>query len=205
MWRTPLICLFLPALLLVATGWFTVSPWGFGILAGIWAMLSLPAMLAVIGILVCPFFLISQKRRRGALLGLVSSLAFTFGFFVGVNIDQRVRRDAFLKLAERSEPLIRTIHAYEAKHGVPPLTMQALDPEFLAAVPQTGMGAYPDYRYAVGEEAQRFSSNPWALYVLTPSGGISFDKFLYFPLQNYPEKGFGGWLERIGDWAYVHE
>jgi len=205
MWRTPLLCLLLPAVLLVTTEWFTVSSWGFGLLAGLWGILSLPAILALIGVLFCPFFLLSRKRRRGALLGLISSMAFLLSFFVGVAVEQRVRRDAFLKLAERSGTLVQTIHAYEAKYGVPPASLQSLVPEFLAVVPRTGMGAYPDYRYVVGEEAQRFGSNPWALYVSTPSGGISFDKFLYFPSQNYPDKGFGGRLERIGDWAYVHE
>jgi len=28
---------------------------------------------------------------------------------------------------------------------------------------------------------------------------------LYFPKKDYPEKGYGGSLERVGDWAYVHE
>ncbi len=48
-------------------------------------------------------------------------------------------------------------------------------------------------------------NNPWVLIVHTPSGGINFDQFMYFPLQNYPESGYGGWLARIRDWAYVHE
>jgi hypothetical protein len=43
------------------------------------------------------------------------------------------------------------------------------------------------------------------LVVFTPSGAINFDQFMYFPNRNYPEQGFGGWIERIGDWAYVHE
>ncbi len=28
---------------------------------------------------------------------------------------------------------------------------------------------------------------------------------LYFPNRNYPQHGYGGWLEPVGDWAYVHE
>jgi hypothetical protein len=34
---------------------------------------------------------------------------------------------------------------------------------------------------------------------------MNWDMFLYFPKQNYPKAGYGGWLERIEDWAYVHE
>ncbi len=46
---------------------------------------------------------------------------------------------------------------------------------------------------------------PWALQVLPPVFGVGFDLMLYFPKQDYPENGYGGWLERVGDWAYVHE
>lgn len=69
---------------------------------------------------------------------------------------------------------------------------------------QTPACAYPNYEYHVGKPAGCFE-NPWVLVVFTPSGGINFDQFMYFPLQNYPEHGYGGWLERIDDWAYVHE
>jgi hypothetical protein len=47
--------------------------------------------------------------------------------------------------------------------------------------------------------------NAWVLYVDTPRAGINFDQFIYLPLTNYPPRGFGGRLERLGDWAYVHE
>ena len=111
--------------------------------------------------------------------------------------------DAFHQLAERSKPLVAAIHAYEQKHGHPPETLQALVPEYIPSVPSTGMGAYPKYDYLVG--TTNWNGNPWVLVVFTPSGGINFDQFMYFPLTNYPATGYGGWLQRIGDWAYVHE
>lgn len=69
----------------------------------------------------------------------------------------------------------------------------------------TGMAAYPQYEYHTGARAAQYDGNPWVLVVFTPSGGINFDEFLYFPLQNYPRSGYGGSLEQLGDWAYVHE
>ena len=57
----------------------------------------------------------------------------------------------------------------------------------------------------MGEEAHKWDDNSWVLYIDTPSGGINFDMFMYFPNQNSPKTGYGGVLERIGDWAYVHE
>ena len=67
------------------------------------------------------------------------------------------------------------------------------------------MGAYPKYEYVAGEEAKKWDDNPWVLYVRTPLGGLNWDMFIYFPKQNYPEHGYGGVLERVKDWAYVHE
>jgi hypothetical protein len=68
------------------------------------------------------------------------------------------------------------------------------------------MGAYPDYEYLAGTEAKsRFHGNPWVLWVDTPSGGINWDMFIYYPRQNYPTYAHGGSLERVKQWAYVHE
>jgi hypothetical protein len=34
---------------------------------------------------------------------------------------------------------------------------------------------------------------------------MNWDLFYYVPGLVYPERGHGGHIERIGDWAYVHE
>jgi hypothetical protein len=68
------------------------------------------------------------------------------------------------------------------------------------------MGAYPNYEYVTGAKArENYHDNAWAVWVDTPSGGINWDIFLYYPEQNYPERGHGGSLDRVKDWAYVHE
>lgn len=109
----------------------------------------------------------------------------------------------FCALAERSKPLVAAIHAYVWKHGGPPQSLEALVPDFLPAVPSTGMGAYPKYDYIC--PATAYQGNPWIIRVFTPSGFINFDQFMYFPLTNYPAQGYRGWVERIGEWGYVHE
>jgi len=45
----------------------------------------------------------------------------------------------------------------------------------------------------------------WELRVPCPSGGLNWDVFFYWPSKNYPNYIYGGSVERIGDWAYVHE
>ncbi len=204
-WRTPLLCLVSPAILLVVTEWLAVSPWGAKWLVAVSSVVTMPATLAVVGIFVAPCFLLSRKHRRSAVFALVCSVTCVVGFTVGAVAGSQIRRAAFIGLAERGKPLVEAVKTYERNHGRPPESLNSLVPDYLPAIPSTRMGAYPAYEYASGDRARRFETNPWVIYVVTPSGGINFDQFLYFPLQNYPKKGFGGWLERIGEWAYVHE
>jgi hypothetical protein len=48
---------------------------------------------------------------------------------------------------------------------------------------------------------------PIQWYAVSPVGfgGAFLLQFMYSPLPNYPERGYGGSLERVGEWAYVHE
>jgi hypothetical protein len=34
---------------------------------------------------------------------------------------------------------------------------------------------------------------------------LQFDSLVYWPERNYPDFMYGGGVERIGDWVYVHE
>ena len=43
------------------------------------------------------------------------------------------------------------------------------------------------------------------LHALVSRGPFNWDLFLYFPNRRYPKSAYGGVLQRIGDWAYVHE
>ena len=190
---------------MIASDWVTVASWGFNLLFVSVMLLGYAAFAGLIGLLVSPFFLLSKARRRNASLVFLISLACLIGFTAGAVIGNQIRHRAFVELAERSRPLVNALQSYEAQFGHPPQTLEELVPNFIPKVPKTGLGAYPKYEYVAGDEAKRFDDNPWALYVFTPSGGINFDQFLYFPRQNYPKRGYGGWLERIGDWAYVHE
>ena len=50
----------------------------------------------------------------------------------------------------------------------------------------------------------RFLPNPWSLEVATSIGILNWDKFVYYPNQQYVSC-CGNRLEPIGDWAYLHE
>ncbi|MGH9892892.1 MAG: hypothetical protein ACREA0_13060, partial [bacterium] len=150
----------------------------------------------------------ARTRRLGAHLALSGVVVFTL-LVVSVRTGWYFRRNALHDLAERSRPLIHAIESYTRDHGRPPSRLAELAPGYLSDIPSTGLSAYPMYpmfEYVVGEEAKgHYHGNDWALYVNTPSGGINFDIFLFLPNGRYPDRGFGGWLEPIGEWAYVHE
>lgn len=144
-------------------------------------------------------------RRLGVIL-LFACPLFLISMAVGVHESNRLRMRAFHALAERSTPLVEAIADYEKTHGKPPDTLGALVPEWLDAVPGTGLGVYPRYEYVTGEEAVTRFGNSWALLVQTSRGLVNWDLFMYFPRQNYPDRPTGdNRIERVGDWAYLHE
>jgi hypothetical protein len=201
--EAPLLCVLIPLVCIPAAEWMAVAPRGNE--AFLWAMLILvfPALVAVPAIFVGLVGLAFQRVRRHSIVLALCSSAYLVAFVFSVRLGASIRIDAFHSLAERSKPLVAAIQSYERKHGHPPDSLKELVPEFIPAVPSTGMGAYPEYRYS--SPATNYEGNPWVITVFTPSGGINFDQFFYFPLTNYPKRGYGGWLERVGDWAYVHE
>lgn len=191
--------------LIVLFEYLAVAPIGSQIFLWFETPFVFGALAAIPAIVVLPFIIIARKWRKAAFAWWLASLCFlplaTIGFILG----KQIRNSAFHDLASRSAPLVDAIHEFTDQHGSPPGALKELVPDYLGKVPRTGIMAYPDYRYEVGEDAKRYEGNPWVLRVSTPSGGINFDEFMYFPLRNYPSYGYGGSFERIGDWAYLHE
>jgi len=144
-----------------------------------------------------------KRVRRTAMLIALCSAVFWCAFIGARPVGDRIRMNAFLHLSKRSEPLVDAIRAYEDKYGRPPRSLLALVPQFIPAIPPTQIGAYPRYEYL--NRPANYEGNPWVLKISSQKDGVTLDRFLYFPLGNYPETGFGGTLERIGEWAYVRE
>jgi hypothetical protein len=169
----------------------------------VYALLLAAAVVLYPVFAICAFF---KRFRPDAFFYLLICVVTVPSVVWGIEQGDRVRIQGMAAFADRSRPLVDAIRQFERERGAPPNDLQQLVPGFLPEVPSTGMTAYPDYEYHVGPiAAQDYHGNPWALSVFTPSGMINFDQMLYFPKQNYPDTGYGGWLERVGDWAYVHE
>jgi hypothetical protein len=184
---------------------FAVAPIGSSLFLWLEIFIVIPCFGAALFLPVAPLLFLKRSWRAP-----VAHTAFVSGLllastYIGLGTGKAIRHLGFDHLARRSAPLVQAIVAYTDSRGAPPDRLSALVPDFLPAVPRTGIAAYPDYEYVVGDAAAQYDANPWALIVFAPSGGSNFDQFMYFPRQNYPERGYGGALERIRDWAYVHE
>ncbi len=160
-------------------------------------------------ILIFPCALVAaifRRFRRTALTVALVALAYAVAGIGMLRVGHVVRMRAFDGLAARSTPLVSAVRTFRRTHERPPGKLNDLVPRYLPSIPGTGMGAYPEYEYVTGGEARkRYDGNAWVIIVKTPSGGINWDIFIYYPDQNYPEYGHGGRLRKIRDWAYVHE
>jgi hypothetical protein len=167
--------------------------WPFGLMA---ALLAIP-----LGVLAC----LRRTSRSLGLLVVPTSVVFIVSGLGAARLGQRHRMQRIAVVVRDAEPLVRAIEGYQRAHGVPPRRLEDLVPHQLTAVPSTGMGGYPLWRYYTRAEAHLFEGNEWVLEVNTGGPGINFDVLLYFPNGAYPATGYGGIIERVGSWAYVHE
>jgi len=195
----------LPLVYLPFSQYAATSSWGSQMFVELGIIFILPMFVVVPVLLLAPILWLFRKTRRAALVALVFAVTYLLAMVVAVNSGHWIRMKGFSRLANRTKPLVAAIRGYEAKYGHPPEKLSILVPDFIRAIPTTQMRAYPRFEYIVGEKAKDFDNNPWVLTVFTPSGGINFDQFIYLPRQNYPNRGYGGYIERLGDWAYVHE
>jgi hypothetical protein len=69
--------------------------------------------------------------------------------------------------------------------------------------PYTGAVGYPTFEYRRVMQGSPFKQDE--ILVRTSPGGFTFDKLVYWPEHRYPDAMYGGEVERVRTWAYVHE
>jgi MFS family permease len=186
---------------------FTYYPIGSGLppfnfLSGTGAMLGIiaGAVLAVVGAGLCSLLF---WNWRWFVLSILLVAAMSFGFVPGLWAHQYLKLVGYDRLGHRSVALISAIREFERERDGPPLTLRELVPDFLPAIPKTRMAAYPEYEYAP-EPGPCPNDNKW--HVKVDAGEVlQWDFYFFCPMQNYTEKGWGGYNEVRGDWAYLHE
>jgi len=149
---------------------------------------------------------LEEQKKRRALLWMIPVFCCLLSCVAGLFVSRDVRMQGIAAFAERSQTLITAIEKYEREQGQPPEALSELVPDYLPAIPRTGMKAYPQYLYFSGDAVRkRYAGNDWVLRVLTPTLVINLDQMFYFPQQNYADSRLAPSLERVGTWAYYHE
>lgn len=157
------------------------------------ALVALPVALLVSGV---------RRHRAAALDVAATSVGLIVGGMGGAMAGQALRMHAFELAAQRAAPLVAAVKAYERDHAEPPRALDALVPAHLPGLPDK----LPPMKIVTDAAVMaRLGNNRWALVSRVSSGFVNWDLFLYLPSQDYPEAGYGGRLQRVGDWAYVHE
>ncbi len=149
-----------------------------------------------------------QQRKLGPRFFLVVMFWFanwtTFALSSHIQHNWPVRREGLVQSTERAKPLIGAIEKFKADKKRTPAALNELVPNYIASIPYTGMADYPEFFYRNDGGHDRLFKT-YQLSVRTSSGFINFDRFDYWPEGDYPPQMYGGGVERIGAWAYVHE
>jgi hypothetical protein len=180
-----------------------VQPWGSRWIFEVGSVVMLLTPLSV----VVPAFLAGRSLVKRSLRDAVLAVTF-FGLQFGLlrafhPVSWFFRANAVRRSVASLAVVPPAVRAFAQREGRPPASLQELVPRDLAAVPATGFGAYSEIE--VWPEGRVPEGDTWGLAIPMSQGILNWDLLLYFPSGRYPPIGYGGRLERFGEWAYVHE
>lgn len=179
------------ALCIGGTGWE---------IAGVEAFAIVPIIALFIALVAVPGLVFQRSRRTARGIVLIAGALFLL-FIPTTMLAEWLRMLGFDLAARRAEPLVAAIRAYEHDHATPPPSFQALIPTYIPELPSR---LPPLVLLAINDE-ESYYGNRWVLEADVGTGFLNWDKFVFLPNQNYPERDESGWYERIRDWAYYHE
>jgi len=135
----------------------------------------------------------------------LSCLCFIGLWIVAMGSANSLRHRAFVQASRVGDQLVLALTQYRNDKGEYPDSLNRLIPGYLEQIPFTGMIAYPEFSY--GKDRNDIQTNPgsYELRIDCTSGGINFDRFIYWPSETYPDRIQDNRVERIRKWAYVHE
>lgn len=159
--------------------------------------------MVVMAVAVCGLFI--PRLRCASLAVFIGAGVMMTLTITSLKSADEIRIEGFERLAHEATPLVEAIYAYQEENGRPPKSLDDLQVSIPPGHSIKG-DELPDFKYIPGELAsERFHGNPWVLILETPTGSLKWDRFVYYPLQNYPPLANGGWFEKVGDWGYLHE
>ena len=158
-WKTAVIAIasgLIAFLYFVAAHWLPLQPYGslHFLLLGLIGILGCMLVITIGGISL--FFCIPKKTRPISLIVTICSASIVEFSFLGLEIGRIIRMKEFERLAERSMPLVLAIETFVETEKRLPDELSDLIPKYLANVPKTGMGAYPEYELVISKDGKSF-------------------------------------------------
>jgi hypothetical protein len=148
-------------------------------------------------------------KRDGELVRR-ASMALNCVCFVGlwilaVGTASSLRHQAFVRSSRVGDQLVAALARYRTDKGEYPESLNQLMPGYRDEIPYTGMIAYPEFSYRKDRNDIQTKPGSYEPRINCTSGGINFDRFIYWPSETYPDRIQGNGVEPIRKWAYVHE
>jgi len=164
-------------------------------------MYGLLSLLILLLIVIFLFFPPRNWVKYALLLPMCAGILALMGISpVFVEQRDKIWSATFHRVIRHSQPLVAAITDYQHDHGTPPPNLEALVPKYLAAVPDTGITAFPAYHYKV-------DGNAWSLSIGCPFGMIDFSYYRYCasPKDLKTELESTELKEQAGNWVYIRD
>jgi len=170
--------------LIVLGGYYPIGSWlpASGLLTPLGIFLAIGAT-AVAAILAAPVYALLAWTWRPIVLAALFEVCLFLGLAPAEMVGDLMLRSSFDALKSRNPGLISSIEAYTDDNGTPPATLAVLVPDYLPAIPHTGIAVRPDYEYEpkpglCGAGGDR--PNDWNLSV-SIGGAIIVHQVFYCP------------------------
>jgi hypothetical protein len=135
----------------------------------------------------------------------LSCLCFIWLWILAIGSANTLRHKAFVRASRVGDRLVWALAQYRNDKGEYPDSLDRLIPGYLKEIPFTGMIAYPEFSYRKDRNDIQTNPGSYELRIDCTSGGINFDRFIYWPSETYPDRIQNNGVERIYNWSYVHE
>ena len=177
------------------------APRFLGVVALMFLSVSLVTMFVVLAALPASVYfgatsLIYLKRdgelvRRASMA--LSCVCFVGLWFLAVVTASSLRHRAFVQSSRVGDQLVQALAQYRTDRGEYPESLNQLIPGYLDEIPYTGMIAYPEFSYHKDRNDFQTKPDSYELRINCTSGGINFDRFIYWPSETYPDRIQGNW------------
>jgi hypothetical protein len=167
--------------------------------------------IAVMVNLACVALCLDASRRKKSFLAWKASFVYIAVATASFPVALAAREAAVHRFARSSSVLVDAIGSFGEEQGRLPASLEELTPTYLPqrprslGIPGTLLFARYDYEVLSSRTDQRSGGQTWELRVYYPFGPLNWDLLVYRPAEAYPDRLYGGSVERIRDWAYVHE